>query len=640
MLAAAPRAHAQTDDDPHKPTDDWAVDGTVWVSVDAMNAATRPTLTIREGESGTYWVRLNKEPIVEATAADPWWVFVHVDGSRRADGQYEGIRWIPSIGRTFHTGDWSQWKSFQIYAEEDDDEQNETYTFTHELWDHDAYCPDALHPDNLPRVTVRVIDDDGPNAPRPELSIGDATVEEGGTARFEVHLDTASERAVTVRYRTSNGTALADSDYEPVDDEELEIPAETTRAIIQVQTTEDDAYEADETFRVTLSQPDRATIRDGTGEGTITDDDAPPRLSIGNATVEEGDRAEFEVTLTPESSLPVTVQYATMDVTAIDGSDYTGTSGGLTFPAGTTSRTIYVSTREDDVREPVAETFTVVLSQPEDATLDSTTGTGTINDDDQDAPPSLRIGDATVTEGGMARFEVSLSVPIDQGVTVEYDTQDGTARAGSDYTAKSSVTLTFPAQTMTRTIEVVTLHDQDYEGDEAFTVRLRNPSGATLDDATGTGTIQDDDSPGVSINNVTVQEGSQAEFTVTLAGPTNVPVTVAFATSDGSATAGVDYVTITSESLTISARETTATFSVETIDDEERESNEDFTVTVSNSSASDPSGRTDTGTGTITDNDGGGGAGAEEEAGAARPHVCPSETPRQRRVKRYSSPSP
>ena len=111
--AAAPRVHAQTDND-HEETDLWAEDGTVLVSLDAMKPETRPTLEITEGESGTYWVSLS-ESLPDAVKPDnPWWVFVHVDGQRRADGKYESIRWIPSIGRTFDTGNWDEWKSFQI----------------------------------------------------------------------------------------------------------------------------------------------------------------------------------------------------------------------------------------------------------------------------------------------------------------------------------------------------------------------------------------------------------------------------------------------------------------------------------------------------------------------------------------------
>ena len=150
---------------------------------------------------------------------------------------------------------------------------------------------------------MRVIDDDGSNAPKPELSIGDASVEEGGAARFTLTLDTESENPVTVRYRTSNGTARAGSDYDAADDT-LTIPAETKTGFIEVQTTEDGDYEVDETFTVTLSSPVGATIGDGNGEGTIEDDDDEPRLSIADVTVEEGRTAEFEVTLDASQPRP------------------------------------------------------------------------------------------------------------------------------------------------------------------------------------------------------------------------------------------------------------------------------------------------------------------------------------------------
>ena len=599
----APRVHAQGDD-PHQPTDDWAdAGGTVLVSVDAMNAATRPTLTIREGESGTYWMKLSNEPPAEAASDNPWWVFVHVDGQRHGGGEYESIGWTPSIGREFHTGNWNQWLSIKIDAKEDGDEENETYTFTHELWDHDAYCPPSLH--GIAAVTVRVIDDDGPNAPKPELSIGDASVEEGGTARFTVRLDTESENPVTVRYRTSNGTARAGSDYDAADDT-LTIPAGMQSGFIEVQTTEDDDYEADESFTVRLSSPVGATIGDGTGDGTIEDDDDEPGLSIADVTVEEGRTAEFEVTLDASSHAPVTVQYATMDGTATDGSDYTATSGTLTFSPGTETRTIRVSTREDQAKEPATEKFTVELSQAEGATIDDGTGTGTITDDDQGALPSLRIEDATVTEGqgNTAEFTVRLSVPSDTPVTVDYETRDGTAREDSDYMAPSATTLEFPANSTEQTIRVDILDDDDYEGAEEFTVRLRNPDGATLDVDTGTATIEDDDDPPeVSIeDDVTVDEGDTARFVVKLSATSILPVRVRYATAEDTALEGADY-TGTSGTLTIPAGEDRRTIDVRTRQDTADEPNTE-TFTLELSDPQDASlGSKSTGTGAITDDD-------------------------------------
>ena len=92
-------------------------------------------------------------------------------------------------------------------------------------------------------------------------------------------------------------------------------------------------------------------------------------------------------------------------------------------------------------------------------------------------------------EGGTAQFEVTLRPASEQTVTVNFETADGTAKAGSDYT-ETSGTLTFTAGQPTKTISVSTVDDDAQESDERFMVTLRNPDGATLDDHTGEGTIR------------------------------------------------------------------------------------------------------------------------------------------------------
>ena len=185
-----------------------------------------------------------------------------------------------------------------------------------------------------------------------------------------------------------------------------------------------------------LSNPEGASLDDDTGEGTITDDDQPPELAIDDAPpVVEGGTAEFVVRLSAVSGVAVTVDFETVDGTALAGSDYTAASGTLTFTAGETAQTISVATLDDTVPE-AEEGFTVVLSNPEGASLDDDTGEGTITDDDQ--PPGLAIDDAPpVVEGGTAEFPVRLSAVSGVAVTVDFETVDGTAEAGSDYTAAS-----------------------------------------------------------------------------------------------------------------------------------------------------------------------------------------------------------
>ena len=114
----------------------------------------------------------------------------------------------------------------------------------------------------------------------------------------------------------------------------------------------------------------------------------------------EGDSGQtaftFTVSLPNADSHSVTVNYATADGTASAGSDYVATSGTLTFAPGQTSQTITVFVNGDRMDEP-DETFLVKLSNPTNAAIGRSQGTGTIVNDDPH--PGISIADASVTEG-------------------------------------------------------------------------------------------------------------------------------------------------------------------------------------------------------------------------------------------------
>ena len=581
---AAPRVHAQTT---------WGVE------------VSPTTLSIDEGESLTYRLRLTEPPL-----ADGWWVVLRVNGSMRADGHYRGISWVPSVGWEFNRDNWDTWREVRVTALQDEDGLDGSVTFTHDVWDENADCPVK----GESPVTVRVIDDDDDRGSSlPTLSIADAAVAEGGTAEFVVTLTPASTETVTVNFETADGTAKAGSDYTQTS-ATLTFTAGQPTKTISVSTVDDDAQESDERFTVTLRSPDGATLDDHTGEGTIRDNDddgggRTPELSIGDAAVQEGGTAQFEVTLRPASEQTVTVNFETADGTAKAGSDYTETSGTLTFTAGQPTKTISVSTVDDDAQES-DERFMVTLRNPDGATLDDHTGEGTIRDNDDGGGgslPTLSVGDAAVVEGDTATFRVTLSAASENVVTVSYKTKDGTAVAGSDYTAMAG-TLRFEPGDTTKTTRVPTVDDDTPEETEAFTVELSAPSGATVADGTGTGTISDDDGgsrslPTLSIGDAApVPEGRTPKFRVTLCRESDKPVTVAYRTVDGTAVAGSDYTT-TSGTLRFEPGDTTKTIRVPTVDDDTPEETEAFTVELSA-----PSGATvadGTGTGTISDDDGG-----------------------------------
>ena len=474
--------------------------------------------------------------------------------------------------------------------------------------------------------TIRDDDGDGPLPPSglPELAIDDVTVaEDAGNAVFRVSLSHESDEAVSVAYATSDWTASAGSDYTATNGTLTFEPGET-RKIISVPVLDDSAEEGDETFTVRLSDARNATLGDPEATGTIRDDDGDgplppsglPELAIDDVTVaEDAGNAVFRVSLSHESDEAVNVAYATSDWTASAGSDYTATNGTLTFEPGQRRQIISVPVLDDSAEEG-DETFTVRLSDARNATLADAEGTATIRDDDGDGPlppsglPELAIDDVTVAEdAGNAVFRVSLSHESDEAVTLEYATSDWTASAGSDYTAASG-TLTFEPGETRQIISVPVLDDSAEEGDETFTASLSNPRNATLADAEGTATIRDDDGDGplppsglpeLAIHDVTVAEDAgNAVFRVSLSHESDEAVTVAYATSDWTATAGSDYTTASGR-LTFEPRETLTTIAVQMVDDDEEEGDEVFTVRLSDARNATLADRE--GTATITDDD-------------------------------------
>ncbi len=229
-----------------------------------------------------------------------------------------------------------------------------------------------------------------------------------------------------------------------------------------------------------------------------------PSLTINDVTVIEGDGstidAVFTVTLSEQSDEVVTVEYATSDNTATEGSDYGHIAGHLIFPAGTTTRTITVQVYGDTDDES-DETFYVNLNNAAFVTIADGQAVGTILNDDVviPPPPEVSIGDVTVVEGNSgttgAVFTVSLSEASSEEVTVDFVTADDTAIAADDY-EHAAGTLTFPIGETIRTITISVYGDTDDEGDETFYVNLTSATGATIADGQALGTITNDDAPG------------------------------------------------------------------------------------------------------------------------------------------------
>ncbi|HEX4490235.1 MAG TPA: Calx-beta domain-containing protein [Acidimicrobiia bacterium] len=321
-------------------------------------------------------------------------------------------------------------------------------------------------------------------------------------------------------------------------------------------------------------------------ERTFTVDGTRPVVSVGDTAGPEHGSLSFTVSLDRPSNKRVSVEYRTDDLTAQSGSDYTTRSGTVAFAAHQTSKVVTVPVHTDRFHE-ADETLRFDLRNPVNGVLGATDATGTIFDDD--AAPKVSVARASAVEGtepgGTLRFPIKLSAISGLPVTVQADTVIGTAHQ-QDFKAVHT-TVTIGAGERTASVSVPITGDALSENDEHFKLQLSDPVGAALGTASAQGTIVDDDpSPSISIGDTSVIEGDEGDqttvsFPVTLSARAGRPITVHYATADGSASAPDDY-TATSGTLTFPIGVTSETVHVPVVGDDLTEGDEQFTVGLSN----------------------------------------------------------
>ncbi|HGY9610142.1 Calx-beta domain-containing protein [Vibrio harveyi] len=539
--------------------------------------------------------------------------------------------------------------------------------------------------------------------------ISSPTISEGDPAIFDITLDQPTQQETEVTLSLSDNSATSGADYDnsviTITFEDgstdqinvgedgtfsVSIPIGDESFVITVDTIDDDVFEGNETFTLsggTENQPEPVTgvatiTDDGTGPGEEPDDDRPTVASVSDTTVNEGEEAVLEVTLSNPSTSETTVTMTLSDGTAEGGLDYTNTSVTITFednstqivnvnpdgsfavtvPANEVSYNVTINTINDDLFEGT-ETFT--LSGSTENQNGTTSGTGTIVDDgsgpgpnpDDDRPTVASISDTTVNEGDLAILDVTLSNLSTTDTVVSMNLADGSAEGGIDYT-NTPVTITFednstqvvnvnpdgsfdvsvPANNISYSVTISTIDDDLFEGSETFTLSgntgnqaiPQTGTGTIIDDGTGPGPDPDDDRPTVSISDAgTINEGDTANFIVSLTNASEAPVEVQLDLNLGDTEAGdlgtLEYntgsgwVAVPVDGVvTVPAGLTQFDVRIASIDDEVYEGPENFTVDVTGLG---PVQGTDTGTATIVDD----GTGPDPDPDDDRPTVSISD---------------
>lgn len=377
-------------------------------------------------------------------------------------------------------------------------------------------------------------------------------------------------------------------------------------------------FSGDDTFTYTASDG-AATSNTATVTITVNDIAAGEfSFSQSNFNVNE-DTASATITIlrTNGASGAVTVNYATGASTdanaATEGSDYTDTSGTLTFADGETAKSFTV-TLSDDTFDEADETLRL--------SLDGATGGGTLGTQsaatltiiDNDSQPTVQFSQPTYSvneAAGTATITVTRSAGGSNPFTVNYSTGDATtgnsATAGADYTGITAGTLNFAAGEQSQTFTVTIFDDTSFEPNESLNLILSDAVGAGVGtQSTAVLTINDNDSePSVQFGNATYVQGENnqtATITVIRSGNTSGSVSVQYATSNGTATAGSDY-TAASGTLTFGDGETEKTFTITLNEDSLFEGDETINLTLSNTVGA-RIGTPNPAQLTITDNDG------------------------------------
>jgi hypothetical protein len=406
------------------------------------------------------------------------------------------------------------------------------------------------------------------HAAKPALRISDAVVTESDAGavvvRFTVRLSKKAPRRIAVRFTTVDGTAVAGSDYHAKQQSVVLKRGKRSKQVV-VQVLGDTLDELDETFTARLSRARNALIADATATAKIIDNDTA-RVSLRDASATEGAIATVRAELSTLSDRPVGIAYSSASGTATQGADFDPFFGTTVFLPGETSKGLEVSTLDDSLDED-DETFTVKLS---DIGTDIADWEGLVTIVDDDSPPRIyeMFYQGFMTEGDVGStditFRVTLSAPSGRTVTIDWSTEDGSARSPADYEAASG-TLTFAPGEITKG-DTVTVHgDVLDEPTEGFRTWLR--PGLNIDPGPGaipltTVIFDNDPEPSVSIGLASVTEGASGTTTtlsvpINLSAPSGKTVTVHWQTLDGTATAPADYTSVADQTITFAPGETT-----------------------------------------------------------------------------------
>ncbi len=479
------------------------------------------------------------------------------------------------------------------------------------------------------------------------ISIADAGATQSTTSTpqvaiaFSVTLDqpVPAGDQVVVHFHTSDGTAHSSGnqqDFNGVADGSTGstltfAPGDTTKSI-SVNVRSSMAYQPQEAFQLVLDagaqlqdsqgrlistlteSPGTASQQPGVGTGTINPIPLPTITASSPASVQEGQLANFTISLQAKQYYDVSVHYSSADQTGVAGTDYVASSGTVTIPAGSLSVSVPVTT--DITNNANGKTFGLHLSSaqlqsPDHATLAGMDGTATIV-----PTPSTFFIDPSTTSVTIDSATNSAVLTVDRTgsdlsglVSVDFTTVNGTAMVGTEYSAPASHTVSFGANQTTGTISIPILHPAADGGATNFSVNLQNAMGGSIQSGNGSAAITiaptthfalvgDNNTSAVAVN----ESAGTASFTIQRTGNTQAQSTVSVQTSDGTGVNGTDYTAYT-QVVSFSPGQTSMPVSITILDPQKTTGSVSFNVSLTTPTNADILNGQSSGVVNISDND-------------------------------------
>lgn len=441
--------------------------------------------------------------------------------------------------------------------------------------------------------TRTIIDNDSP--PSVEFTTGTSSGNEGSTSpSFSLALTAVSGFDITVDYAATGLTADEGVDF-TMPNGTATIPEGQSSTTISATIIDDAIDEFNESFVVSLSNPTNSSVgtTNPTHTYTITDNDVTPTIGftgVSGSGLEEVTPVQPIIEISAVSGKNVSVDYAVSGTALPGGLDYSLTTGTASIQADETDTTLTISVIDDAIYEST-ETIIVTLSNPVNASLDTSKDVYTYSIQNNDAAPVIEF-DLATSSGSEGTTPVNIQITLSEAsavdASIDYAVTGGTASgSGVDYTMVPGTATIDSAQTSVN-ITAVIVEDQFDELNETVIITLSNPLNATLGaQTTHTYTITDNDDPPTVAFVTQASSGNEStaavDIPVSLSAASQRTITVDYAVTAGDPAAtgnGIDY-TLADGQLTFTAGTTSVDISATIVDNQVVEEDEAFVITLS-----------------------------------------------------------